>query len=100
MPREDDWSNKNGVSSTYFGRGMLKYGLLGPLKKFEVIRGLSRQFARATCCVCSFSRMSQGSFSKKDTLKYSFSQMSHKFQSNESASGFAGADFIRLFRSL
>ena len=99
MPREDDWSNKNGVSSTYFGRGMLKYGLLGPLEEFEVIRGLSRQFARDLLCV-QFQSNESGFFFKKDTLKYSFSQMSHKFQSNESASGFAGADFIRLFRSL
>ena len=51
MPREDDWSNKNGVSSTYFGRGMLKYGLLGPLEEFEVIRGLSR--ARLAVCAVS-----------------------------------------------
>ena len=50
-------------------------------------------------CV-QFQSNESGFFFKKDTLKYSFSQMSHKFQSNESASGFAGADFIRLFRSL
>ena len=54
MPREDDWSNKNGVVMGYFGRGMLKYGLLGPLKKFEVIRGLSRRVgARLAVCAVS-----------------------------------------------
>ena len=91
MPREDDWSNKNGVVMGYFGRGMLKYGLLGPLEEFELIRGLSRQFARDLLCV-QFQSNESGFFFKKDTLKYSFSQMSHKFhkfQSNESASGFA-----------
>ena len=79
---------------------MLKYGLLGPLEEFEVIRGLSRQLARDLRLCVQFQSNESGFFFKKDTLKYSFSQMSHKFQSNESASGFAGADFIRLFRSL
>ena len=99
MPREDDWSNKKWGVPGYFGRGMLKYGLLGPLEEFEVIRGLSRQLARDLLCV-QFQSNESRFFFKRDTLKYSFSQMSHKFQSNESASGFAGADFIRLFRSL
>ena len=35
MPREDDWSNKKWGVPGYFGRGMLKYGLLGPLEEFE-----------------------------------------------------------------
>ena len=56
--------------------------------------------ARLVVCAAQFQSNESGFFFKKDTLKYSFSQMSHKFQSNESASGFAGADFIRLFRSL
>ena len=51
MPREDDWRRENGVVMGYFGRGMLKYGLLGPLEEFEVIRGLSRQLARDLLCV-------------------------------------------------
>ena len=51
MPRDDDWNNKNGVVMGYFGRGMLKYGLPGPLEEFEVIRGLSRQLARDLLCV-------------------------------------------------
>ena len=50
-PREDDWSNKKWGVPGYFGRGMLKYGLLGPLEEFEVIRGLSRQLARDLLCV-------------------------------------------------
>ena len=51
MPREDDWSNKKWGVPGYFGRGMLKYGLLGPLEEFEVIRGLSR--ARLAVCAVS-----------------------------------------------
>ena len=33
MPRDDDWSTKNGVVMGYFGRGMLKYGFLGPFEE-------------------------------------------------------------------
>ena len=35
MPREDDWSNKKGGVPDYFGRGMLKCGLLGLQEKNE-----------------------------------------------------------------
>ena len=55
MPREDDWSNKKWGVPGYFGRGMLKYGLLGPLKKFEVIRGLSQPAVGARLAVCAHS---------------------------------------------
>ena len=48
----------------YFGRGMLKYGLLGPLEEFEVIRGLSRQLARDLLCV-QFQSNESGFFFKK-----------------------------------
>lgn len=76
MPREDDWNNKNGVSSTYFGRGMLKYGLLGPLEEFELIRGLSRQLARDLLAVCAHSLAFEN---------FKFGVL-FQFQSNESGS--------------
>ena len=35
MPREDDWSNKKWGVPDYFGRGMLKCGLLELQEKSE-----------------------------------------------------------------